>query len=1077
MMRSKLTDRLRARGSARAVLAVAAAAVVVGPTFASQPALAQSRVASPDADAAQKLLLKATGLFNRSLFKLAAADYGQFLQQFPGHPESANARFALGVCHYRLAEYDKAVEQLAAVARDERFAQRDEALAVVGHARLATRKYADAVAAFDEVVGTFPKSKQAEAAALGRAQALYLSDKHAAAAAAAEGFLTQYPQSADRPTATFFLGLSRKALNQDAAAADTLAGLLRDDPKGRFALDATLVLGQALEAQGKLDEAADRFRQMLAAAPAARRPEAQYSLGAVLYKGAKYADAAKAFEAVVGAAADGPYAKPARLQLGLSHLAAGRVAEARPVLEAVVRDDPPNAAAARYGLAQCDVADRRFDAALAALDDLARLRPPPVNAQQVAFDRAVCLAELNRHDEAAKAFEAYASANAQGPLAAEAIYRQAFSLHKLGRYDRSHALCGQAAKAGSPQFAAAAAELDAENLFLLGKFPDAGKSYATLLEAAKDGGRRDRFTFRLGQCAYSQNDFARAVDLLRPLAGKPKVAGDPALGRAVFLLGDALLQQGKHADAAEALRRFLADLKPGDNEPADRQEAQYKLAYALLRAAGPGDAPPASAAELLSAVAGGPEASPWTTRARFELGQLAYQAKPPRPAEAAEAFKRVLAADGGKPPEDLAAPALYFLGWVAFDDKRYDEAAADWSDVARRFPKASVAADAAFHRGVALREGRKHAEALKAFEAYESANPAGPHVAKARQLSAACLAALDRHDEARKILASLADGGAPGGKPAAADAVLYDLAWAQKQTKDDAAAAASYRRLLKEHPRSKLAPAAGTELAELLVKEKKPAEAVALLEPVATAADADPKVRALAMALLGTAYKAAGQTEKAAGAFAAYAAAFPDDRYAGDALLQAGESAASLGRFADAERSLADLLKRFPQHPQANLALLKLAEAQADGGKFDDALASHRSFLAKYPKDPFGFRAQFGVGWALQNARKFPEAREAYAKVTAATNGETAARAQFQVGETYCEEGNFEKAVPALLAVEDVYAYPAWSARALVEAGRAFEQLKQPDQAKAQYTAVATKYKDQADEAKVARERLKELKG
>jgi hypothetical protein len=40
-------------------------------------------------------------------------------------------------------------------------------------------------------------------------------------------------------------------------------------------------------------------------------------------------------------------------------------------------------------------------------------------------------------------------------------------------------------------------------------------------------------------------------------------------------------------------------------------------------------------------------------------------------------------------------------------------------------------------------------------------------------------------------------------------------------------------------------------------------------------------------------------------------------------------------------------------------------------------------------------------------------------------------------------EGKFEEAA-ALLAVEDVYAYPQWSARALLEAGGAFEQLKQP---------------------------------
>jgi TolA-binding protein len=66
-------------------------------------------------------------------------------------------------------------------------------------------------------------------------------------------------------------------------------------------------------------------------------------------------------------------------------------------------------------------------------------------------------------------------------------------------------------------------------------------------------------------------------------------------------------------------------------------------------------------------------------------------------------------------------------------------------------------------------------------------------------------------------------------------------------------------------------------------------------------------------------------------------------------------------------------------------------------------------------------------------------------------------------------------AVAALLAVDDVYAYPQWSARALVEAGRAFEQLKQNDQASAQYAVVVSKYKD-TPEAGLAQERLKAIK-
>ena len=55
-----------------------------------------------------------------------------------------------------------------------------------------------------------------------------------------------------------------------------------------------------------------------------------------------------------------------------------------------------------------------------------------------------------------------------------------------------------------------------------------------------------------------------------------------------------------------------------------------------------------------------------------------------------------------------------------------------------------------------------------------------------------------------------------------------------------------------------------------------------------------------------------------------------------------------------------------------------------------------------------------------------------------------------------------------------IYAYPEWSARALYEAGMAFEQLKQADQARSQYSLCVKKYKDEPP-AKLCEARLKAL--
>ena len=72
--------------------------------------------------------------------------------------------------------------------------------------------------------------------------------------------------------------------------------------------------------------------------------------------------------------------------------------------------------------------------------------------------------------------------------------------------------------------------------------------------------------------------------------------------------------------------------------------------------------------------------------------------------------------------------------------------------------------------------------------------------------------------------------------------------------------------------------------------------------------------------------------------------------------------------------------------------------------------------------------------------------------------GVTAARAQFQIGECLFAQRKLDEAVRELLKVDILYAYPEWSAAALYEAGRCFEQMGKPVEARAQYKTVSAKY-------------------
>ncbi|HZL37968.1 MAG TPA: tetratricopeptide repeat protein [Tepidisphaeraceae bacterium] len=1008
------------RLSVAAVLAAAAALPGARAADADAPP-AQSH----EADAASKKLMAANGLAHRGLYKLAADEYKELLAQNPAPQQATAERYALGLCLYQLHDYPAAIEPLQTALKDSKLDHRDDALAMLGYCQLNGKQYDEAQATFAGLLAKYPRGKQAESASIYRIQSLYFGKKYKDVETAAKQFIGQYPKSGEIPTALYFQALSQRAAGQNDAATASLEQLGRDYPDSRYRLDATLLLGQSLESQGKLDAAIAQYRRMLADAPEARKADAQYSLGLALYKAGKYDDAARELIGVIEGFPSSAYAKPAKLQLGLAQLASGKTADARKSLSAVAREDTASAPAARYGLAQCDIADKKYDSARATLDALVGLQPPPANLPQIQFDRAACLMGLKKFDEAAGEFAAFSSQHPNSPQAAESEYRQAYCLHAQGKYDQSHALCQRLAKLPASAISSPVGELDAENLFRMTKYPEAQSAFAALAKGSQDHAKAARYKLRQGQCAYYAGKYADAESVLRSVAESADGKSTDESRQAQFLLGDALLQQGKHAQAADVLTKYVATAK------GEQREARYKLALARSQSKDAG-----GALSALGPLIQGPVDDPWVQRGLLEAGQLNYQAKRPEPAAAA--LHKLLA---GKPLEELIAPATYLLGFIDFDARRYAAAAEKWKSVAQQRGNPKLAADAAFQEALALKQAGKTDEALDAIQAFARLHP----------------------DDASRA-------------NALAGSALYDLAWSQRdKDKNIPAAIQTYRKLLKLQPDGKLAPAARTELGQLLYDDKKYADAAGVLEVVTADKSADPKTASAALYTLGWCYEKLGKPDKAAPAFISFASAHGDDpQLTPSALLAAAGASAEQEKFDQAEKSLAQLLAKFPEYKDAPVALLKLGEAQAQQQEFDPSRKSYDTFIQKYPKSEFAYRADFGAGWALENLKKYDEARTAYKKVIAASNGEYAARAQFQIGETLLAEQKFEPAIKELLAVEDVYGYPKWSATADFEAGRAFEQLKQPEQAKRQYAQILAKYKD-APEAAAARERLKAM--
>jgi TolA-binding protein len=115
-------------------------------------------------------------------------------------------------------------------------------------------------------------------------------------------------------------------------------------------------------------------------------------------------------------------------------------------------------------------------------------------------------------------------------------------------------------------------------------------------------------------------------------------------------------------------------------------------------------------------------------------------------------------------------------------------------------------------------------------------------------------------------------------------------------------------------------------------------------------------------------------------------------------------------------------------------------------------------------------------GWALQNLGRDDDALATYEQVIAKTDRESAARAQFMIGEIQFASKKYREAIVSFFKVIAAYGYPKWQADASYEAGRCFEELGYKQKAIEQYEELIKSF-PKSDRVEAAQTRLAELRG
>jgi TolA-binding protein len=182
------------------------------------------------------------------------------------------------------------------------------------------------------------------------------------------------------------------------------------------------------------------------------------------------------------------------------------------------------------------------------------------------------------------------------------------------------------------------------------------------------------------------------------------------------------------------------------------------------------------------------------------------------------------------------------------------------------------------------------------------------------------------------------------------------------------------------------------------------------------------------------------------------------------------------GDYDDAGKRFAELAPKLAKRNDRWIAMVPLRRAQiyAQQRRWSDARALASTIAKDFPNFDQSFEADYLIGRCHAAEANLDAARESFQKVVRSPSGnktETAAMAQWMIGETYFLQEQYPSAVREYLRVEVLYAFPHWQAAALLQAGKCYEQLGQWKDAAQTYDRLIANYAT-TDFVAEARERL-----
>ena len=1023
----------------------------------------------------------ANALYNKNLYELAVDEYKTFVAKYPRHEKILHAKFGLAFALYNLGRYQEAEQQLAELAKEREAPKKEQVYNFWGQCLLILGRPADAESAFLWSVnrgkerlfldlpgmgGQYQEAPEMasssiqdldplERAMVGLIEALFQQAKWDGVSQYANEFVELVPESEHIARVRFQSAFAKYEMGQYDAAAKILEDIKLYHKQSPFYEHSVFLLAECQREMGNLDLAANNHSIVARDVKGEFAGNSLFRLGFIRFTQKQFEQSAVDFEDLRLLYPQSEYFNEAGIYLGRSFLENKKYVRAQEVFGSLT-SVPEIGAEATLWLARTFLRQNNNQQALDVLAPAIRKYNNDDRLAQFVFEYGSALMGLNQNKEAADVFQRVVNEFEESNLTPQALRLRAYCLLNDEKYVESLTVCDRFMQAypNDPSFRDVAF-MRAENVYFLDRLDEAVRAYQQFIPWERRTEYTDEARFRIIQIFAEQKKWNEVLDDIYELKREGNPEGD-FFDQLDYIEGLTYFNLNRWDNAIQSLESFIRE----NPKRLNADIAQVKLAQAYES-----KKDIAKAKLVLEVLVQDNPDSQYLAQGLAELGRLNYLEGSQELAETY--FNRVSTEFQDSP---FFAQSQYYLGWIEMNRENYLRAIAYFDKVASNFPDDDLAADSLYKKGLLYIEMNQPGNAQIAFKNFLERYPNDDRFDQASFYYGRSLTILQRYTEAMSIFKGLI------GRARDADLVartLYEMAWCNQGLANIEGAKARYQDLLNQYPDHALAKRAEFELAEIEYEEGNFDSAIGRLDEL-MAGRLDNDLRERVLNRMGWSLLGREQDLAAAEVFEQMLRDFPNSEFTGVAAYQAGEVRLLRKEYQDA-LPLFDLARKFAKDEKVlQQSSLRLGETYTYLNRWEDAEQVFSLFYSRYTASEFTRRALMWLGWSQENLGRYEQAIANYRIVLrGGKRDELAARSQFQIGQCLIKMGEKDQAVRELILVDVNYAYPIWSARAILEIGRVLDSQNLQKEANDRFREVVLKFPD-TEEASLARDMLRE---